>query len=70
MPAQLIPVSQHVAIWSVDRGAGSVSLYGRAGHIARRELDDLGDFDAIVTMLADRRGLCFDAIREVLRPSP
>lgn len=66
MSESLIPVSQHFAVWDLHRGSGWVSLHDRGRTIARAELDDIDDFDAIVTMLADRRGLCFDPGREVL----
>ena len=66
MPETMIPVSQHFAVWDVQRGAGWVSLYDHGETVARAEVDDIDDFDVIITMLADRRGLWFDTRREVL----
>lgn len=66
MPETMIPVSQHFAVWDVQRGEGWVSLYDHGETVARAEVDDIDDFDVIITMLADRRGLWFDTRREVL----
>ena len=67
MSESLIPISQHFAVWDVHRGSGWVSLHDRGRTLATTEVDDVDDFDAIITMLSDRRGLCFDPRREVLR---
>lgn len=67
MSESLIPISQHFAVWDLHRGSGWISLHDRGRMVARADVDDMDDFDAIITMLADRRGLCFDARREVLR---
>ena len=66
MSESLIPISQHFAVWDVHRGSGWVSLHDHGRTVARAELDDIGDFDVIIAMLADRRGLCFDSRREAL----
>lgn len=66
MSETLIPVSQHFAVWDVARGSGWVSLHHRRDQVARAELDSYEDFDTLVTLLADRRGLWFDPQREVL----
>ena len=71
MSEALIPVSQHFAVWDVHRGSGWVSLYDRdRTSIASADVEDIDDFDAIVAMLSDRRGLCFDARREILLRMP
>lgn len=66
MPEAMIPISQHFAVWDVHRGSGWVSLYDRGASIARADVDDIDDFEVIIAILADRRGLCFDPRREVL----
>jgi hypothetical protein len=67
MPESLIPISHHFAVWDVHRGRGWVSLYARGRTVvANVDVDDIDDFDVIIAMLADRRGLCFDSRREVL----
>jgi hypothetical protein len=66
MPESLIPISQHFAVWDLHRGSGWVSLHDRGRTVARAEVDDIDDFDVIIALLADRRGLCFDSRREVL----
>ena len=67
MPERLIPICHHYAVWDVHRGTGRVALYGRGRDVvARADVDDMDDFDVIIAMLADRRGLCFDSRREVL----
>jgi hypothetical protein len=70
MPTTLIPISQHFAVWDVHRGSGWVSLHDRGRVVARADIDDIDDFDTILSMLSDRRGLCFDARREVLKRVP
>lgn len=70
MSESLIPVSQHFAVWDVHRRRGWVSLYSRGCNVATADVDDLDDFETIVGMLADRRGLCFDTSREILRRAP
>ena len=62
----MVPVSQHFAVWDVQSGSGWVSLYDRGESVARADVDDIDDFDVIIAMLADRRGLWFDPGREVL----
>ena len=68
MPETLTPVTQHLAVWDVQRDAGWVALYGEGSRpLTWTEIEVRDDFGAIVSMLSDRRGLCFDARREVLR---
>jgi hypothetical protein len=67
MSEALIPISQHFAVWDVHRGSGWVSLHSSGRTVARADVVDIDDFDTIITMLSDRRGLCFDPGREVLR---
>ena len=67
MSESLIPISQHFAVWDVDRGSGWVSLHDHRHQVAHAELETFEDFDVITTMLSDRRGLCYDPRREVLR---
>ena len=67
MPESLIPISQHFAVWDVGRGSGWVSLRDHRREVARADVESYEDFDVIVTMLSDRRGLWFDPDREVLR---
>lgn len=66
MTESLIPISQHFAVWDLHRGSGWVSLYERGHSVARADVDDIEDFDVIIALLADRRGLCFDSRRSVL----
>lgn len=70
MSESLIPISQHFAVWDVDRGSGWVSLHDHGRQVARADVETYEDFDVIITMLSDRRGLCFDPWREVLRRVP
>lgn len=71
MPESLTPVARHFAVWDVQRRTGWVALYGEGRRtLTRAEIDDPDDFGAIVGMLSDRRGLCFDAQREVIRHVP
>ncbi len=67
MSESLIPISQHFAVWDVNRGSGWVSLHDHGRQVARADVDTFEDFDVIITMLSDRRGLRFDPRREVLR---
>lgn len=67
MPESLIPISQHFAVWDVNRGSGWVSLHDRGREVAHADVETYDDFDVIITMLSDRRGLCFDPRREVVR---
>ena len=64
----LTPVTQHLAVWDLHRDSGWVALYGE-GHrpLTWTAVEDAGDFDAIVSMLSDRRGLCFDTRMSVVR---
>jgi hypothetical protein len=71
VPECLTPVAQHFAVWDVQRNTGWVALYGEGRRtLSRTEIDDADDFGAIVSMLSERRGLCFDARREVIRHVP
>jgi len=71
MPESLTPVARHFAVWDVQRRTGWVALYGEGRRtLPRAEIDDPDDFGAIVGMLSDRRGLCCDAQREVIRHVP
>ena len=68
MPDAMTPVTQHLAVWDVHRDAGWVALYGEGCRpLTWTAIEDAGDFEAIVSMLSDRRGLCFDARRSVVR---
>ena len=67
MSESLIPISQHFAVWDVDRGSGWVSLHDHGRQVAHADVETFDDFDAIITMLSDRRGLHYDPRREVLR---
>ncbi len=66
MSESLIPISQHFAVWDVHRGSGWVSLHDHGHTVARADVDDIDDFEVIIDMLADRRGLRFDSRRAVL----
>jgi hypothetical protein len=45
-----------------------VALYGEGCRpLTWTTVEDASDFDAIVSMLSDRRGLCFDARMSVVR---
>lgn len=61
-------VSQHVALWDVGRGMGWVSLYSRRRRLVRQEVDDVGDFSAILTMLVGDEPVWFDGGSGVIRP--
>ena len=68
MSETLTPVTQHLAVWDPQRAAGWVALYGEDRRpLSWTTIEDAGDFDAIVTMLSDRRGLCFDSRHSVVR---
>jgi hypothetical protein len=68
MSETLTPVTQHLAVWDLQRAAGWVALYGEDRRpLSWTTIEDAGDFDAIVTMLSDRRGLCFDSRHSVVR---
>ena len=69
MPDTLTPVTQHLAVWDLQRDAGWVALYGEGSRpLTWTAIEDSGAISsAIVSMLSDRRGLCFDAQDAVVR---
>lgn len=61
-------VAQHIAIWDVGGGSGWVSLYSpRRRRLVRREVADLVDFRALLTMLAEEGPVWFDGDSELIR---
>jgi hypothetical protein len=67
-PEPLTPVTQHLAVWDVERDAGWVALYGEGCRpLTWTPIENAGDFEAIVSMLSDGRGLCFDSRHSVVR---
>lgn len=63
-------VSQHLAVWDVGGGTGSITLFAAGRELARLEVTALDDFAALVTMLADPRGAWYDPLRRVVTGPP
>lgn len=63
-------VSQHLAIWDVNGGTGSIILFAAGRLLARLDVTGLDEFAAVLLVLADPRDAWYDARMRVVTGPP